>query len=44
MIDNDERLKPNFDHINELIIFSQSNNFDSEMNINIMSPINRYHH
>jgi hypothetical protein len=30
MIDNDERLKSSFDHINELIIFSQCNDVDTK--------------
>jgi len=30
MIDDDERLKPSFDHINELIIFSQGNEADTQ--------------
>ncbi len=29
-IDNDQRLKPSFEHIKELIIFSNSNNFDNQ--------------
>jgi hypothetical protein len=30
MIDDDQRLKPTFDHINELIIFSKCNEVDTQ--------------
>jgi hypothetical protein len=36
MIDSDKRLEPNFNHINELIIFSEEDNADTETKNNLL--------
>ncbi len=41
MIDDDERLKPSFDHINELIIFSQDNATDTQTNNELLAAFQK---